>query len=222
VAILIGGKSTRFGSDKGLYEFQHRPLISYQLDTLSQVNSDIFLVAYSAKQVQEYISKIDLNKIMAFLIDDIEIAHERNLHTPLRGLYTTFKELKELDYKKVLTLACDTPLIQQNVIELIIEQSKDYDCCIPKWDNGFLEPLFAIYPIKKSYYKAKKNLKTGNLKLTSLLSSEWKINYLSIQNSIKKLDNNLRDKNSRLINKEFKYDTKFLEKHMSKSRARKL
>ena len=192
MAILIGGKSTRFGSDKGLYEFQHRPLISYQLDTLSQVNSDIFLVAYSAKQVQDYISKIDLNKIMAFLIDDIEIAHEKNSHTPLRGLYTTFKELKKLDYKKVLTLACDTPLIQQNVIELIIEQSKDYDCCIPKWDNGFLEPLFAIYPIKKSYYKAKKNLKTGNLKLTYLLSSEWKINYLSIQNSIKKLDNTLK------------------------------
>jgi len=192
VAILIGGKSTRFGSDKGLYEFKSRPLISYQLDTLSQMRYDIFLIANSAKQVQEYINKLDLNKIMAFIIDDIEFAQDQNLNSPMKGLYTAFKELKKLEYEKVLTLACDTPLIQQNVIELIIEQSKDYDCCIPKWDNGFLEPLFAVYPIKKSYYRAKENLKKGNFKLSSLLNNKWKINYISIENSIKLLDNNLK------------------------------
>ena len=192
MAILIGGKSTRFGSDKGLYEFKSRPLISYQLDTLSQMRYDIFLIANSAKQVQEYINKLDLNKIMAFIIDDIEFAQDQNLNSPMKGLYTAFKELKKLEYEKVLTLACDTPLIQQNVIELIIEQSKDYDCCIPKWDNGFLEPLFAVYPIKKSYYRAKENLKKGNFKLSSLLNNKWKINYISIENSIKLLDNNLK------------------------------
>lgn len=150
------------------------------------------MVAHSKKQVQDYINKIDLNKIMAFLIDDVEIVQDQNLHTPMRGLYTCFKELKKLNYEKVLTLACDIPLIQQNVIELIIEQSKGYDCCIPKWNNGFLEPLFAIYNIKKSYYKAKENLKKGNLKLITLLDNKWKINYLSIERSIKKLDNTLK------------------------------
>ena len=57
--------------------------------------------------------------------------------------------------------------------------------------EGFLEPLFAVYPIKKSCYKAKENLKKGNLKLSSLLDNEWQINYLSIEHSIKKLDKNL-------------------------------
>ena len=63
ISILIGGKSTRFGSDKGLFVFFGKPLISYQLETLSHLNYDIFLVAHSLNQVQDYMKKIDITKI---------------------------------------------------------------------------------------------------------------------------------------------------------------
>jgi len=62
ILILIGGKSERFKSDKGLFEFLGKPLISYQLDILSKLDYNIFLVANSKKQVQNYINKIDINK----------------------------------------------------------------------------------------------------------------------------------------------------------------
>ena len=70
ITILIGGKSTRFGNDKGLFEFFEKPLISYQLETLSHLNYDIFLIAHSMNQVQEYINKIDITNINAFIIDE--------------------------------------------------------------------------------------------------------------------------------------------------------
>ena len=63
IAILIGGKSTRFGSDKGLYNFLGKPLITHQLETLNQGNYDIFLVASSKEQVQNYANKIDIKNI---------------------------------------------------------------------------------------------------------------------------------------------------------------
>lgn len=149
------------------------------------------MVAHSKYQVQEYIKEIDLKEIMAFIIDDDEINLHKNLHSPIKGLYSGFKELKDLNYKKVLVLACDAPLIQYNVIEFIIEQSNGFDCCIPIWNNEFMEPLFAIYPVKKGFQKAKENIENRDLKLINLLDKNWKINHLSVENLIKPLDEKL-------------------------------
>ncbi|MHA2390749.1 MAG: molybdenum cofactor guanylyltransferase [Promethearchaeota archaeon] len=191
ITVLIGGKSTRFGSDKGLYNFLGRPLISYPLETLSQNNWDIFLIANSSQQVQNYINKINIEKIMGFIIDDKEFNTNKDLRTPIIGLYSALKELDRLNYEKVLVLACDNPLIQYNVVKFLIEQSVGYDCCIPRWDNGYLEPLVAIYPIKKTIKKARENFSVGNLKLSDLLDHSWNINFLSIENVIKPIDPNL-------------------------------
>ena len=191
IAILIGGKSTRFGSDKGLYKFRGKPLISYQLESLTQTDYDIYLVAHSIEQAQSYIDKINIRQVMGFIIDDNSLLSDSKLYTPMKGLYSAYKELKELDYEKSFARSCDLPLINIDVIEFMIKQSREFDCCIPKWNNGFLEPLFAIYPIKKAYKKAEENLKNRKYKLTNIMSDNWKINYLSIENSIKQFDQNL-------------------------------
>ncbi len=190
-SILIGGKSARFGSDKGLYQFRGKPLITYQLETLAQVNYDIFLVAHSNSQVQSYINQIDIKTIMAFIIDDQKMISRVKERIPVIGLYSAFKELNKLGYEKVLILPCDTPLIQKKVINFLISQSQNFDCCIPQWDNGFLEPLLAIYPIKKALFSAKKNIKNQNFKLINLIDKIWKTNYISIENSIQPLDKKL-------------------------------
>jgi molybdopterin-guanine dinucleotide biosynthesis protein A len=191
ISILIGGRSTRFGRDKGLYEFLDKPLISHQIETLIQGEYDIFLIAHSKKQVSNYMAKIDIKDIMAFIIDDNQIIPNSDIYTPMIGLYSAFKELKSLGYKKTLALACDNPFIQYNIVKYMIEQSKNYDCCIPIWDNGFVEPLFAIYPTEKSYKRTKSLLKESNFKLANILNQDWKINYISIEASIQPLDKNL-------------------------------
>ena len=191
IVILIGGKSKRFGSDKGLYEYNGKPLISYQLETLSRLDKNIFLVANSINQVQKYINRIDVQKIAAFIIDDKAINSDDNLRTPMIGLFSAFKELDKLGYKKVLALSCDAPLIKEDVVEYLINNCKYFDSCIPQWSNGFLEPLFAIYPIKKALKTAKKSIKNQSYKLTNLLSQSWKVNYIIIEKFIKPLDNDL-------------------------------
>lgn len=191
ITILIGGKSTRFGSDKGLFEFFEKPLISYQLETLSHLNYDVFLVAHSMKQVQEYIKEINITKINAFIIDEINTKTSKNLYTPMIGLYSAFKELKILRYEKMLALSCDTPLLKKEVLIYLINQCKNYDCCIPQWSNGFLEPLIAIYPVKEALKTSRKNIKKKSYKLTNLLSNKWKTNFISIEKEIKTIDENL-------------------------------
>lgn len=191
ITILIGGKSTRFGTDKGLFEYHGKPLISYQLETLTKKPFDIFLVAHSKQQTQAYINKIDIKQIMGFIIDNNSSTLDSKIHTPMKGLYSAYKELKEIGYEKSFSLSCDLPLINLDVIEFMIRESRGYDCCIPKWNNGFLEPLFAIYPVKKAYKTAHENLKKHTYKLTNIISENWKINFLSVEDSIKQFDENL-------------------------------
>ena len=190
IAILIGGKSSRFGTDKGLYEISGKPLISYQLETLNDLKYDIFLVAKSIRQVSGYMEKIDLSKINGFIVDELDKS-SKVIYTPMIGLYSAFKELSRLKYKKVLALSCDSPFIKINVLRYLIEQCKTSDCCIPQWSNGFLEPLIAIYPIDKGLITARKNIEDKTYKLTHLIISSWKTNFISIEREIYPLDNDL-------------------------------
>jgi len=189
--ILIGGKSTRFGSDKGIYEFLGKPLISYQLDTLYKFNRDIFLVAHDQEQINAYKEKINFAENVSFITDDMEFIDKEDLRTPLIGLYTAFKRLSTLDYEKAFTFSCDSPLIKSEVVDLLLKQAEGYDCYIPKWENGFLEPLFAIYPVKAAFEQAKDSLLNKTYKLTNLLNENWKVNYVPIEYEIQPLDKNL-------------------------------
>jgi molybdopterin-guanine dinucleotide biosynthesis protein A len=189
--ILVGGKSTRFGTDKGLYEFLGKPLIMYQLDVLSQFHYDIYVIAHSENQVQNYVNNIDYRVITAFILDNKECVPGKKLRSPLIGIYSAFKEIEKLGYEKAFTLSCDLPLIKREVVNLLLKHSKDVDCCVPRWNNNYLEPLFAIYPVKKALHQIKKNLKSETYKLTSILNMDWSIKYISVEGEIQPLDEKL-------------------------------
>jgi len=163
----------------------------YQLETLSRFKYDIFLVANSKQQVQNYINNIDFKKVTGFIIDDYDFIQDQESRLPLVGLYSAFKELKNLEYEKMFVLPCDTPLIKHELIDLLITQCKKFDCCIPKWKESYLEPLFAIYHVNKAYETSLRNLRQKHYKLTKIIDQDWKTNYISIEQDIKKLDPNL-------------------------------
>ena len=107
------------------------------------------------------------------------------------GIYSGLKELIKLNFEKAFLLSCDMPLIKPEIIELMIKESEGYDCCIPRWNNGFLEPFFAIYPVEKGYYKAKEILTKENYGLYNFIDRNWRINFVSVEKSIQPLDKNL-------------------------------
>lgn len=189
--ILIGGKSTRFGTEKAAIDVFGKPLILYQIETLSDIDQDLFLVAHSEEQVYNYRKEIDFPKEINFIIDDREIFRHQKIYKPMLGIYSGLKELFRLDFEKVFLFSCDMPLIKPNVIKYIISESNGFECCIPKWNNGFLEPFFAIYPVEKGYHKAKEILTTENYGLYNFIDKSWKTNYISVENKIQPLDQNL-------------------------------
>ncbi|MGV9198078.1 MAG: molybdenum cofactor guanylyltransferase [Promethearchaeia archaeon] len=191
--VLAGGKSRRFGrEDKGIFKFKGKPLIEYQLQTLRKFGRRIFISTKSEEQKQKYKYNLEKTEDLTFFLDKNDLNMESEIRTPLIGIYSTFQRLKELDVKSAFTLSCDSPLIHPDVIALMIEKSESADLVIPQWENGFLEPLFAIYPVEHSIPIAKKNLLEGNFKLIRLLNSALKIRCVSVEKEIQKLDKDLQ------------------------------
>lgn len=191
ILILIGGKSTRFGTEKPIIDFYGKPLILHQLHILSKIDQDIYLVAHSEEQIFNYRKQIDFPKEVNFIIDDRDIFEHPKIYNPMLGIYSGFKELNKLGFEKTFLLSCDMPLINPEVINLMINESQGFDCCIPKWNNGFLEPFFAIYPVKNGFQKAKEILINENYGLNNLIDKDWKIKYVSVENTIQEVDKNL-------------------------------
>ncbi len=191
ILILIGGKSTRFGTEKAAIEFFGKSLILHQIETLNKFDQDIFLVAHSEEQVFNYRKSIEFPKEITFIVDDREIFKHLKIFKPMLGIYSGLKELFRLNFEKAFLLSCDMPLIKPEIIELMIKESEGYDCCIPRWNNGFLEPFFTIYPVEKGYYKAREILNSENFGLYNFIDKNWKTNFVSVEKSIQPLDKNL-------------------------------
>ncbi|MFX1313928.1 MAG: molybdenum cofactor guanylyltransferase [Promethearchaeota archaeon] len=191
ILILIGGKSTRFGTEKAVVELFGKPLILHQIETLSKSDQDIFAVAHSDEQIFNYKKEIEFPREITFIVDDREIFDYPKIYKPMLGIYSGFKELLRQGFEKAFVLSCDMPLIKSGVIEYMIRQSDGYECVLPRWENGFLEPYFAIYPVEKGFQKAKEILMTENYGLLNLIDKSWSINYISVEEKIQPLDKNL-------------------------------
>jgi molybdopterin-guanine dinucleotide biosynthesis protein A len=192
IVILIGGKNIRFGNESAaVIDVLGKPLILHQIETLSKFDEDVFLVANSEYQINSYYRKINFPRDINFIVDDPEIIGDLDVRTPMLGIFSGFKELNNLGFEKGFLLSGDMPLIKPEVIELLIKEVEGYDCCIPRWNIGFLEPLFAIYPVEKTYELTKKTIQEKNYALNSIIDKTWNINYISVEESIKPLDQNL-------------------------------
>ncbi len=191
ILILIGGKSTRFGVEKAVINILGKPLILHQIETLSKIDEDLFLVAHSHEQINEYRDIIDFPEDIKFIVDDREFFKHPKIFKPMLGIYSGFKHLNKHGFEKAYVLSCDMPLIKAEVIKSMIKQSENYECTIPRWENGFLEPYFAIYPVAKGLNRAKEILTNENYGLLNLIDKNWTINYVSVEKLIKPLDDNL-------------------------------
>jgi molybdopterin-guanine dinucleotide biosynthesis protein A len=192
ILILAGGQSRKFGREKWSFEVNNKPLLLYQIETLSEFDEDIFLSVNSEKQIYNLKENLNFPKEVNFIKDNRKFFPYPEIFTPLLGIYSGFKKLNQLSFNKGFILSGDAPLIKSNVIKFMIEKSEGFDLTIPRWENGYLESLFAIYPVKETYQQAKEILQDQkHYGLTKLINNEWKINYISVEKDLRPLDPNL-------------------------------
>lgn len=176
VAILCGGKSVRMGTDKGLVPLCGKPMLLYVLETCEEVFSEIFVVLGS-----------NINKSYEELIGNrasILIDKFPEVNSPLNGAYTAFENCKQ---KYLYLLSCDIPFLNTEVLKLMREIITTENAVVPRWPNGYIEPLHAIYRAKPSLEATQKTLSENLMDMRSMIKNLRSVLYLSTL-VIEKLD----------------------------------
>ena len=131
-AVLSGGSSARFGSDKGLVKLDGEPMVLHVARVLSDVADEV-LVAVAPGKSDVYSEALGRG---IRVIED-----SRSGLGPLQGLITA---LDASGGEEVLVSPCDTPLLRRSVCSVLLERGKGKDGAVPRI-RGFFEPLHACY-----------------------------------------------------------------------------
>ena len=127
--VLSGGKSRRMGKEKGLCHFRGKALISYAIDTLKPLCSRLIISANN--KPNEY-------QLYGFQVISDEIPETG----PIGGLYSCLKQSQSVIN---LVISCDTPFVTTEVYQELLNYIGEYQAVVPVQEDGFLEPITAIY-----------------------------------------------------------------------------
>jgi molybdopterin-guanine dinucleotide biosynthesis protein A len=166
--ILAGGPSSRFGQDKGLPLLANKPLIKHVLDAINMVVEEKIVVFSSKVQLENYMKVLDIN--VRLVVDDGQI------RAPLFG---TLTGLRVASGEYALLLPCDTPFISSEIASLLFELCINRNAAIPRWPNGYIEPLQAVYRVKPALEAAERAFSAGGLSMQSMISQLRGIRYVS-------------------------------------------
>lgn len=166
--ILAGGSSKRLGQDKGLIRLAGKPLLIHVLDKMCGVVDEIVIVVSSESQKKAY---KDLVEQKAKVTID-----KGKTQTPLVGALTGFENVQG---EYTLLLSCDTPFISSQIASLLLDLCINKSAVIPRWPNGFIEPLQAAYHTISAQVAAEKALGNGKLDLQSMIALLRGVRYIS-------------------------------------------
>lgn len=168
--ILAGGLSKRFGRDKGLIELAYKPLILHVLDRASEIVFDETVVVVVSSEAQKDAFTSLLGDRANVIVDKYEV------QTPLVGALTGFETVHG-DYS--LLLSCDTPFISCQIAQFLLDICMNKGAVIPRWPNGYIEPLQAVYHTKSALTASKTALEEGKMNLRSMITHLRDVRYIS-------------------------------------------
>ena len=166
--ILAGGFSNRFGQDKGLLVLAGKPLIKHVLNVLHGIVDETIIVVSSKVQAENFAKVTGSNVRIVIDADDMQ--------SPLIGALTGFEKACG---QYSLLLPCDTPLVSRDILLLLLELRINKNAVIPRWPNGYIEPLQAVYCTKPATEAAKRILNMGKTDMRSMVDELRRVRYIS-------------------------------------------
>lgn len=178
--LLAGGEGRRFrGSNthyKAFLKFKGLPLFLRVLRQLPSYIQDITIVTAKHHMVkfEELIEQYTVQPKPKLAYD------EPPFQGPMNGILTG---MQLAHYDKCLVVPCDVPLIKTEVLQVLInhlEQANDSPAVIPRWPNGYREPLTAIYRKSLLLEPLRRYFQQGERKIQNVLDDLPEIRYIPI------------------------------------------
>jgi molybdopterin-guanine dinucleotide biosynthesis protein A len=183
VLILAGGKSQRFQSrDKCFITLHNKPLIQHAIDNVSSVADEIIVAVRDTQQGEQIRNRIPNKVVLVF--DSLKG------FGPLAGVLAGLEWASSL-YS--LIVGCDMPFVHVPVVEFLFEVAEqgNYDAVIPRWENGMVEPLHAVYKKEPMLAAVKGTIKKGDERMFNVLSQLENVHFVAM-GKIRELDHELK------------------------------
>ncbi len=164
--ILSGGKSSRLGVEKGLADFNGKPLIQYAIDTLQAVCDKIIISANN--QLDDYAAFG--YEIVEDQVKDIG---------PMGGLMAC---LERSDTRYNFVISCDTPFVLSDLFPFLLESIENFQVAVPVHHDNYIEPLCAVYATNV-IWQLQHCIVSGNYKLTDFIA-EVKTKKLTVNDQL--------------------------------------
>ncbi len=175
VIILAGGQGSRLGLagvPKALVELCGKPMISYVLDVASLLSRDVVVVVSSREQEDALLNSGALGDAR-LVVDDAGLGPP----CPLLGLVSGLSAVKE---PLALALTCDVPFASRDVLAFLADVVSFMNAAVPRWPNGYVEPLQAVYRVGAALEAGKQVLKAGeDLSMRAFLRALGRVRYIS-------------------------------------------
>ncbi|MGB4073001.1 molybdenum cofactor guanylyltransferase MobA [Pseudomonas sp.] len=135
VLLLSGGRGQRMGGqDKGLLDWQGRPLIAWLHDLVRPLSDD--LIISCNRNAERYAPFAD-----RLIADDSVADGSGDFQGPLAGIRAGLRIAR---YKQMLILPCDAPQLDRALLEALLQQAGERAVVVRQGD--YLEPLFSVIP----------------------------------------------------------------------------
>ena len=168
--ILAGGSSSRLGEDKSLVLLANKPLVQYVLDAVEKIADEKIVAINSKAKIEVFRKAVD---------SDVKVVADNpqyKVHSPLVGALTGFEKACG-EYS--LLLSCDTPFISREVVTLLLELRVKKSAVVPRWPNGYIEPLQAVYHTQRALEAAEKTLEDERFSMRSMVEKLRGVRYVS-------------------------------------------
>jgi molybdopterin-guanine dinucleotide biosynthesis protein A len=177
IIILAGGRSFRLGHDKALIRFEGTPFVKHILDRLRPLG-DEFLVSIGAKsKIEDFLSVLPN--------DTIIVQDNANFEGPLAGFSSALQVCKST---VCFLVACDMPFVDPQVVELLFKQSDKAGSAVPRWNDGRIEPLHAVYERDAARHGVSGAIREQSLSMIGLVAHTPNVHFVSVENEIKLID----------------------------------
>ncbi|MBN2488420.1 MAG: molybdenum cofactor guanylyltransferase [Methanosarcinaceae archaeon] len=178
--ILAGGRARRLeNKEKALIPFRGKTVIEHTIDVLEELSDEIIVSIRDDKQ----------KHVLTDFVGNLTMVVDRYSDVgPLAGMLEGFKSASG---EYVFVTACDMPYPNAGVIRLLFECARGHDAAVPKWEDGRMEALCAVYRTAPMVREIEKAVKNGDRFILAPVFKLKDVMYVDME-KIRRIDPELR------------------------------
>ena len=167
--VLAGGPSPRGCKEKPFLPFNGWPFITIIVEVpLGVVDEVVIAVGFTD----------DTSRFSDPLPDSSRIVKdEYDGQSPLIGMLAG---LSKIHSTYTAVLSCDLPFAKEEVLDFLFKKANGFDAAIPRWPNGSIEPLHAIYHADAALEATKLEISSGGLKNVDMIKRLERTRYVDV------------------------------------------